>query len=747
LRQSTIAVQFVFFFFAGLLAAPLLAQTEIGGGTCSSSNLNGTYALSISGRQVNSSGTFLGVLQANGLATFDGLSIVTIAATENTNQALGTTLNWSGTYSVQANCVAVLNITSGGSATLNVMLNNQGRNFLLTGSDTTYSYSGSGVAPFPTPAATCSVTTLDGVYAFNATGFTLSATSVSGVADGAGLLQFDGQGNLRVNVATATGGATSSTLTLMGTYAISSDCTGTATLSDSKSNSFAMGFSIYSTTAANTNFFASLARAGNFLMTGAGHTVSSQSPAGTCSTSTLNGSYWLSLPGRGISGTGNFAGSFQGIGTATFDGDGNVTLTGTANTNLAQGNPFSYTGTYSLPSNCSGTLTIRTATGAASFVLVVWADGVQFDMVGLDSSYVYSGSGGYLRPPACVTATLSGEYTFTASGFTLSGTTQNGAQDEAGVLQFDGQGNVTATYTDTQGGAMPASDSATGTYTVTSDCLASATLGDSSGKSNAWNFAIAGPHGENLNLLAANSQFVRTGSAHSAFTNPSQAIGNVASYAYSATPPGSVFALFGQNLATRPAGAVSTILPTKLLNTTVTINGKLAPLFYADPMQIDAQMPWDVPGGSVASVIVTNGSSISNAAAVYVPANGTPGISTYGNNRAVVVNADGNVNSASDQASVGDEVVVYFTGGGPVMSQTNLITGSPAGGDLSPVTGDNSITVGGVQANVVYMGLTPFGIGLYQANFNVPQIAQGGYPVVITIAGNASNRPVMNVSN
>jgi uncharacterized protein (TIGR03437 family) len=55
--------------------------------------------------------------------------------------------------------------------------------------------------------------------------------------------------------------------------------------------------------------------------------------------------------------------------------------------------------------------------------------------------------------------------------------------------------------------------------------------------------------------------------------------------------------------------------------------------------------------------------------------------------------------------------------------------------------------VGGVAATVVYMGLTPGSVGLYQANFIVPTIAKGAYPVVITIAGYTSNNPVMNVSN
>jgi uncharacterized protein (TIGR03437 family) len=146
-------------------------------------------------------------------------------------------------------------------------------------------------------------------------------------------------------------------------------------------------------------------------------------------------------------------------------------------------------------------------------------------------------------------------------------------------------------------------------------------------------------------------------------------------------------------------------------------------------------------------VVVKNGSATSNAAAVYVPATGTPGISVYANNRAVVVNQDGNVNSPSQTAAVGNEVVAFFTGGGPVQASGKLVTGAPAPNGLSPVTSDNSVTVGGTQAVVSYIGLTPGSIGLYQANFTVPQVNRGTYPVVITIAGQKSNNPVMTVGN
>ncbi len=191
-----------------LLAAPLLAQPTIGGGTCNSASLSGVYAVSITARQVTASGTFTGVLQANGSANFDGLNTVTISLVANTGQAVAAPLTWSGTYSVQANCAGVINITTGGSATLNLAIYQVGLSpitfdFLLSGSDANYTYSGTG----NTQPAGCSASTFSGVYTFNGTGFALTGTSVSGVENGTGVLQFDG-------------GGTCSAASLNGTYTL-----------------------------------------------------------------------------------------------------------------------------------------------------------------------------------------------------------------------------------------------------------------------------------------------------------------------------------------------------------------------------------------------------------------------------------------------------------------------------------------------------------------------------------------------
>jgi uncharacterized protein (TIGR03437 family) len=81
------------------------------------------------------------------------------------------------------------------------------------------------------------------------------------------------------------------------------------------------------------------------------------------------------------------------------------------------------------------------------------------------------------------------------------------------------------------------------------------------------------------------------------------------------------------------------------------------------------------------------------------------------------------------------------------MASGALVTGARSPAGLSPVTGTNSITVNGKDATVNYLGLTPGSIGLYQANFKIPQVATGNHPLVITIAGQASNKPLIAVTN
>ena len=129
-----------------------------------------------------------------------------------------------------------------------------------------------------------------------------------------------------------------------------------------------------------------------------------------------------------------------------------------------------------------------------------------------------------------------------------------------------------------------------------------------------------------------------------------------------------------------------------------------------------------------------------------IPATGTPQIGVYGNNRAVVTHLDYSPVTASAPAKVGENLVAWLTGGGPVNAAGKLTTGAESPGGLSLVTGQYSIKVGGVAATTIgYVGLTPLSIGLYQANFVLPGVAAGDRPVVLTISGQSSNAPLITV--
>jgi len=464
---------------------------------------------------------------------------------------------------------------------------------------------------------------------------------------------------------------------------------------------------------------------------------------GTCSNASLSGNYWLSADGREVS-SGTFNAVSQSVGTISFDGKGNFSLATTKNTNSATAQPITGNGTYSIPANCFGTLTA----GGTTFSLVVWAGGKSFNVIESDSSgNVSSASGGPL-PSACATSTLSGAFAVSGNGFLLSGSTITGVVTINGILQFDGAGNVGSNVT-FAGEGQESPGNGQGTYTVNtpSSCLGSITFPDKNGNT-VVSFVISNPTGGDFQYIASINGAIFSGGAHPVFSNPSQLVTNGASFVGDVVAPGSIFSIFGRDLGPNPGAYGSEIpLPTNVGGTSVTVNGEDAPIFYAGARQINAQMPLDVKPG-LATVKVTNGTTPSNSAAVYVPS-AAPGIFTYGpNNHAVVINPHGATNSDAIPAHVGDEVVAYFTGGGPVNPSGPWTTGAAAPPGESPLASNNfSVTVNGKPAQVDYIGLTGGSVGLYQANFVIPQVAAGDHPLVITISGIASKAATISIAD
>lgn len=205
--------------------------------------------------------------------------------------------------------------------------------------------------------------------------------------------------------------------------------------------------------------------------------------------------------------------------------------------------------------------------------------------------------------------------------------------------------------------------------------------------------------------------------------------------------PGGLFSIYGTRLAdtTQQVGIIP--WPTELGGVRVTINGVPAPLIYVSPTQVNGQVPYEIAPGT-ATLAITVGGATGQTTFQVAPA--SPGILVYGDNRAVAVNPNGSVNGPNAAARPGEVVVMYLSG----LGTTNppVPTGAPApASPLAQVNYPYSITVGGRAAETFYLGQTPGFPSLAQANFRVPALAPGDYPVVVTVNGVASNTVLLTV--
>ena len=463
--------------------------------------------------------------------------------------------------------------------------------------------------------------------------------------------------------------------------------------------------------------------------------------SGTCTAATLSGTYSLNLTGRDVSSTVVITRAYQAVGTITFDGVSKVTASVTSNTNQAPGIAQTLAGTYTIPSNCIGTVSFTTG-DTASYMLIPYNKGNNYVITGEDANYELTGSGGP-QPASCLTSTLSGAYTFSGTGFALTSGSIGGVNGISGLLQFDGAGAITGNWSISTNGSAT-SDSFTGHYTFSAACVGSATLTDPSGFGYTLSFVATSADGADIAVLGATSTNMFTATAHSTFTNPGLSVGSSAGSG--GTPAGSLFSIYGYNLATGTAQPTSTTYPTTLGGASVTVNGESAPLSYASTGQINAEMPLDITAG-VATVVVKVGTTVSNSVAVTVPATAAPGVFVSGANRAIAQNFPSYVqNSPTTPAPTGSVVIVYFTGGGPVQGGSVLVTGHAAPNQVFPVTGTTAATIGGVTATLDYVGLTPGFIGLYQANIVVPKIAAGDHNLILTIGGTPSSATLLSTS-
>jgi len=209
--------------------------------------------------------------------------------------------------------------------------------------------------------------------------------------------------------------------------------------------------------------------------------------------------------------------------------------------------------------------------------------------------------------------------------------------------------------------------------------------------------------------------------------------------------PRSTVTIFGNFLLPDPIPADSLPLPIGLGGLSLHFEGgPPAPLFYADVGQVNGQIPWEL-AGRLDTTITATLDGRSTAPRLLNLGEYAPGIFTTnggGAGQGAILDGNYRLVDPSNPAVAGSTVVqIYCTGLGPVTNQP--ATGSPSPNNpLSRTTSQPSVIIGGALANVVFSGLEPGAVGLYQVNALVPSAAAKGneVPAAVSIGGLQSLR-------
>ncbi len=149
-----------------------------------------------------------------------------------------------------------------------------------------------------------------------------------------------------------------------------------------------------------------------------------------------------------------------------------------------------------------------------------------------------------------------------------------------------------------------------------------------------------------------------------------------------------------------------------------------AALFFVSGTQINAQVPFElVSGAGLVTVQVTRGGETSTAQPVAIAAV-SPGIFTQNQQGtgpgAILHAADFQPVSESNPAQTGEFLLIFCTGLGPVLPEVPSGNVAPGTEPLARTVSPPLVNIGGIPAEVVYSGLAPGFVGLYQVNVEVP---------------------------
>jgi large repetitive protein len=210
--------------------------------------------------------------------------------------------------------------------------------------------------------------------------------------------------------------------------------------------------------------------------------------------------------------------------------------------------------------------------------------------------------------------------------------------------------------------------------------------------------------------------------------------------------PGNIVQIYGSGLAGPATASTVLPLPTAVNGTGVTIGGLNAPLYYVSPGQINAQVPFELAAGGQYQVVVNANGALTTPQTIQLT-QADPAILQFNSGAVVAQHHDGTLVQDSSPAAPGEFITIYLSGMGATNGPVASGAASP-GNPLANVADTATLTLNGAQLPVLFEGLTPTLVGLYQIDFQVPQtLANGNYTLSIAQSGTASNNTVLPVKN
>ncbi len=208
--------------------------------------------------------------------------------------------------------------------------------------------------------------------------------------------------------------------------------------------------------------------------------------------------------------------------------------------------------------------------------------------------------------------------------------------------------------------------------------------------------------------------------------------------------PGSFISLGGTNLSNGNASAASIPLGTTLAGATVVMANYELPLDFASTGLINAVSPEEINVNTSHQIVVMRGNTLSVPIAVDIgpadpgifpyPLPGTPPLQG-----AIVSVPSYAVALPATPVTANNTLAIFCTGLG-VVDQTVADGAAAPGSPPANTVLTPTVTIGGVPAHVIFSGLTPSAVGLYQINVTVPTGVTPGpqVPVIVTIGGQSS---------